>query len=189
MQKPSFTYQIRQATLDDRISIEQLIADSARGLSRDDYTDEQIEAAIVGVFGVDTALILDGTYLVAESNSRLIACGGWSRRKTLFGGDQYEQRNDEVELNPEIDPAKIRAFFVHPEFARIGVGRALLDACESAAASHGFQSLELMATLPGVKLYAACGYQSHEPFELELGNGVKLGLVPMSKELPERRVT
>src|SRR6185436_8781273 len=107
--------------------------------SREDYSDEQIEAAIVGVFGVDTALILDGTYLVAESNRRLIACGGWSRRKTLFGGDQYEQRNDEVELNPEIDPAKIRAFFVHPEFARIGVGRALLDACETAAASHGFQ--------------------------------------------------
>ena len=102
---------------------------------------------------------------------------------TLFGGDQYQQRDDEGELNPANDPARIRAFFVHPDFARLGVGRAVLNVCESAAAAHGFQSLELMATLPGVKLYAACGYESHEPFELELGNGVKLGLVPMSKRL------
>lgn len=182
----SFTYQIRKATLNDRVAIEQLIAASARGLSREDYTDEQIEAAIVGVFGVDTALVLDGTYLVAESDGRLIACGGWSRRKTLFGGDQYQQRDDEGELNPASDPARIRAFFVHPNFARLGVGRAVLNACESAAASYGFKSLELMATLPGVKLYAACGYESHEPFELELGNGVKLGLVPMSKQLSRR---
>jgi GNAT superfamily N-acetyltransferase len=182
MRDSSFSYQIRPATLDDRAAIEHLIADSARGLSREDYSDEQIEAAIVDVFGVDTALILDGTYLIAESEGRLIACGGWSRRKTLFGGDQYQQR-DAGELNPAMDPAKIRAFFVHPNFARLGIGRAVLKACESAAASHGFQSFELMATLPGVKLYAVCGYESHDPFELELRNGVKLGLVPMTKQL------
>jgi GNAT superfamily N-acetyltransferase len=185
MREASFNYQIRPATLDDRVAIERLIADSARGLSRADYSDEQIEAAIVQVFGVDTTLILDGTYLVTESDGRLIACGGWSRRKTLFGGDQYRRR-DEGELNPATDSAKIRAFFVHPDFARMGVGRALLAACESAAAAHGFQSFELMSTLPGVKLYAACGYESKEPFELELRNGVKLGLVPMTKQLRGR---
>jgi hypothetical protein len=110
-------FSLRKATLDDRPAIEQLIKLSARGLSRSEYSDEQIEGAIKTVFGVDTNLIEDGTYFVAQEDGELIGCGGWSKRRTLFGGDQYEQR-DTSELDPKSEPAKIRAFFVHPR----GVG-------------------------------------------------------------------
>ena len=175
-------YVIRKATLDDREEIRQLIAESARGLSRDDYTDAQIEAAIATVFGVDTDLIEDETYFVADSSGTLIGCGGWSKRRTLFGGDQYTSR-DEGYLDPNTDAAKIRAFFVHPAHARRGVGQAILARCESEAAAHGFRAVELMATLPGLKFYKACGYSEQGSYELELVAGVKLGLVPMRKEL------
>jgi len=112
-------YIIRRATLDDREAIETLILESARSLSRKDYSRQQIEAAIRTVFGVDTNLILNGTYFVADSSGRLIGCGGWSKRKTLFGGDRYAIR-DSSELDRASEPAKIRAFFVHPEYARRG---------------------------------------------------------------------
>jgi GNAT superfamily N-acetyltransferase len=176
----SFT--LRKATLDDRPAIERLIKLSARGLSRAQYSDEQIEGAIRTVFGVDTSLIEDGTYFLAESGGELIGCGGWSRRRTLFGGDQYEKR-DAGELDPNSEPAKIRAFFVHPQHARKGVARAILAACESEARAAGFQALELMATLPGIKFYEANGYQATEPFELSVGEGIAIGLLPMRKEL------
>jgi GNAT superfamily N-acetyltransferase len=175
-------YRIRKATLDDREAIQQLIADSARGLSRADYSDEQIETALSGVFGVDTALIIDGTYFVAESGDRLAACGGWSRRKTLYGGDKYGGR-DSSTLDPRTEPAKIRAFFVHPDFARKGIGRAMLSVCEGEAKAAGFHALELMSTLPGLPLYRACGYEGDEQIDLELSQGIKLGLVPMKKML------
>ncbi len=175
-------YIVRKATLDDRVAIEQLIAESARGLSREDYSERQIEAALATVFGVDTNLILDGTYFVAESSGRLLGCGGWSRRKTLFGGDQYAGR-DSSELDPQTEPAKIRAFFVHPERARQGIGRAILAACEREARAYGFRSLELMATLPGLKLYQSCGYEGDERVEYEIGDGVRIEFVPMRKEL------
>jgi GNAT superfamily N-acetyltransferase len=112
----------------------------------------------------------------------LIGCGGWSRRKTLFGGDQYPAR-DASDLDPTNEPAKIRAFFIHPQHARKGIARAILDACERAARSFGFQSLELMSTLPGIKLYRACGYEGEDRVELEVGEGVTIGLVPMRKIL------
>jgi len=174
-------YSLRKATLDDRPAIEELIAVSARGLSREDYSVQQIEAAISSVFGVDTNLILDETYFVADSSGMLIGCGGWSKRKTLFGGDRYASR-DSRELNPQSDPAKIRAFFVHPEFARKGIARAILSACEKEAKAAGFHSLELMATLPGLPLYKALGYEGDERVEFEMA-GVKLELVPMRKTL------
>jgi GNAT superfamily N-acetyltransferase len=176
----SFT--LRKATLDDRRAIEQLIQLSARGLSRAEYSDEQIEGAIRTVFGVDTNLIEDGTYFVVESDGELIGCGGWSKRRTLFGGDQYSTR-DASELDPKSEPAKIRAFFVHPQHARKGVARAILDACESEAKAAGFQALELMATLPGIKFYKASGYQAEELVELSVGDGIAIGLLPMRKEL------
>jgi GNAT superfamily N-acetyltransferase len=175
-------YVLRKAKLDERLAIAELIAESARGLSKADYSGPQIEAAIATVFGVDTSLILDQTYFVVDLEGRLIGCGGWSRRKTLFGGDQFSNR-DARELDPNEEPAKIRAFFVHPEHARKGIGRALLLACENEARAYGFRSVELMATLPGVPLYQACGYQGAEEFELELGDGVKLELLPMKKDL------
>src|SRR5438034_1847315 len=142
-------YQLRKANLDDREAIGELIIESARKLSREDYSEEQIEAAIAAVFGVDTDLILDGTYFVADSRGRLIGCGGWSKRKTLFGGDQSANR-DASELDPKLEAARIRAVFVHPEYARTGIGRAILFACEGEARAYGFRSMELMATLPGV---------------------------------------
>jgi GNAT superfamily N-acetyltransferase len=175
-------YIIRKAKLDDRAAIEQLIVESARSLSRADYSARQIEAAIAAVFGVDTSLILDGTYFVADSSGRLVGCGGWSKRKTLFGGDRYADR-DSGELDPASEPAKIRAFFVHPEYARKGIGRAILLACESEARAYGFRSLELMATLPGLRLYNACGYEAAERVEYEVEDGVKIEFVPMRKVL------
>ncbi len=175
-------YRIRRATLDERPALERLIAESARELSRSDYSDEQIEAAIATVFGVDTDLIRDGTYYVAEASGELIGCGGWSRRRTLFGGDRYAVR-DSGELDPAAEAAKIRAFFVHPAWARRGVGAAILAACERDARAYGFRSLELMATLPGVKLYAARGYEAGERVTLQAGDGVAVEFVPMRKNL------
>ena len=174
-------YLIRKASLADRAAIERLIEESARGLSRGDYSEPQIEAALAAVFGVDTSLILDGTYFVAESGRELIGCGGWGRRRTLFGGDQMPGR-DAGELDPESEPAKIRAFFVHPAHARKGVGRAILAACEAEARAFGFRSAELMATLPGVRLYAACGYEAGERVGYEAGD-VLIEFVPMRKAL------
>lgn len=174
-------YRIRRATLDERPALERLIAESARGLSREDYSDEQIEAAVATVFGVDTDLIRDGTYYVADAAGELIGCGGWSRRRTLFGGDRFAVR-DSGELDPATEPAKIRAFFVRPDWARRGVGARILAACEGDAKAHGFRSLELMATLPGVKLYAARGYVAGERVTLHTG-GVTIEFVPMVKGL------
>lgn len=177
---------LRTATLEDRAAIEQLIAVSARGLSREDYSDAQIEAAIADVFGVDTELIRDGTYFVVEHNGRLVGCGGWSRRKTLFGGDRYEDRESGL-LDPAREPAKIRAFFVHPGWARHGIGRMLLQTCEAEAEAHGFQRLELMATLPGVKLYWALGYVGSERVTYAIGDGVQIDFVPMQKPIEHMR--
>lgn len=184
-QPASFTsleYTIRKARLDERHAIQALIAESARGLSRADYSDRQIESAISHVFGVDSSLIADGTYFVAEHKGKLVGCGGWSKRKTLFGGDQFATR-DASELDPATDPARVRAFFVHPEWARKGIARQILDRCEEEACAAGFRSVELMATLPGVKFYEACGYEESEEFEYEMTTGGTLPLVRMRKQI------
>jgi len=173
---------IRLARMEDRDAIKKLIADSARHLSREHYSDKQIEAAIVTVFGVDTDLIEDGTYFVAEDAGVMVGCGGWSKRKTLFGGDQYSSR-DAGYLDPASEPAKIRAFFIHPDHARKGIARAILSRCEDEARAQGFRELELMATLPGIEFYKSCGFVAAGTFDLDLVDGVKLELVPMRKEL------
>jgi len=175
-------YTIRKANLDDREAIERLIIESARNLSREDYSEKQIEAAILTVFGVDTDLILDGTYFVAVRSGMLIGCGGWSKRRTLFGGDRFASR-DSSELDTKLEAAKIRAFFIHPESARKGIARAILSECESEARAYGFRSIELMATLPGLKLYKACGYEGDQRIQYEIGDGVSIELVPMRKDL------
>jgi GNAT superfamily N-acetyltransferase len=175
-------FEVRQATLEDREAITHLIAESARRLSREHYADDQIEGAIASVFGVDTTLIEDGTYFVAEQDGELIGSGGWSKRKTLFGGDQFSSRDTGM-IDPASEPAKIRAFFVHPEHARKGVARAILSVCESEAKAHGFGALELLSTLPGIKFYEANGYSAIGDFDLELVGGVKLQFVPMRKQL------
>jgi len=175
-------YQLRPATRADRGALQQLIARSARELSVQDYSPVQIEAALRGAFGVDTQLIDDGTYFVAQSDGRLVGCGGWSRRRTLFGGDSYAARDAAV-LDPAIDAARIRAFFVDPEYARRGIGRALLERCEAEARGHGFRRCELMGTLPGVRLYQALGYQPGAMIHYPLGDGLHIEFVPMHKLL------
>lgn len=177
------THQIRPATLADRSTLEALIARSARDLGKGDYTPEQIEGALRGAFGVDTQLIHDGTYFVVESAAQLVGCGGWSYRRTLFGGDARAQR-DAGELDPQQDAAKIRAFFIDPAHARQGIGQALLERCEFEARARGFSRFELMATLPGVRLYAARGYVANELIHYPLGpRGLTIQFVPMSKSV------
>lgn len=174
---------LRKASLEDRPAISRLIELSARGLSREEYSDEQIEEAIREIFGVDSDLIKDGTYFIAEAQGITVGCGGWSKRRTLFGGDQYESR-ESSELDPACEAARIRAFFVHPEQARRGIGRAILERCEREARACGFQSLELMATLPGLKFYRSLGYTGSERVTYKIGLGTTIDFVPMRKELP-----
>jgi GNAT superfamily N-acetyltransferase len=168
--------------LADKPELQQLIQRSARELSVDNYTSAQIEGALRGAFGVDTQLILDGTYFVAANKGKLLGCGGWSKRRTLFGGDTAVHR-DAAELDPHIDAARIRAFFVDPDFARLGIGSAILDRCESEAKSRGFKKLELMATLPGVPLYTARGYVAGTPVNVVLRGSpaMTIEFVPMHK--------
>jgi GNAT superfamily N-acetyltransferase len=176
------TFALRKATLDDRSVLDRLIADSARGLSPPDYTAEQVEAALGSAFGVDSELIRDGTYFVAEADGRIVGCGGWSRRATLFGSDAQPGRRSEL-LDPARDAARIRAFFVHPDWARRGIGRAILERCESEAQAHGFRSAELLATLPGVPFYRSLGYEGKDRTEHALRDGVTIDFVPMRKVL------
>lgn len=173
---------LRPAVLAEVPALNALIRASATSLSAGYYTPSQIEALITFVFGVDTQLILDGTYFVIERHGALLACGGWSARRTLFGGDQAKDASDPL-LNPESDAARIRAFFVHPASARQGLGRQLLYYCEAAARTAGFRRTELMATLPGVPLYRALGYEAVEPVTHQLPDGQSVEFVRMARSL------
>ncbi len=172
---------VRAATLRDLQALCDLIARSARGLGAQAYGREQSEAALTGAFGVDTQLILDGTYFAVERNGRLVACGGWSFRRTLFGSDAGQGRDAGL-LDPRVDAAKIRAFFVDPTCARQGIGRRLLAHCEGEARRHGFARFELMATLTGVPLYATCGYVAAEMIRYPVSDGIAIEFVPMRKD-------
>jgi len=173
---------IRQATLDEREVLRDLIARSARELSAADYRPEQVEGALRGAFGVDSQLITDGTYFVVADDGVIVGCGGWSFRKTLFGGDQRAERDAAV-LDPRTDPAKIRAFFVDPAHARRGIGTMLLEKCESEARLRGFSRVELMSTLPGIRLYSARGYSGVQQVTYEVSPGVVIEFLPMSKHI------
>lgn len=176
------SWQLRQAVATDAKEIQALIGRSIRALGAADYSAEQIEGALRGAFGLDSQLIADGTYFVIESEGRLIGCGGWSYRRTLFGGDAGAERDAGV-LDPRTDAAKIRAFFVDPEAARSGIGSALLAHCEAEARRHGFQRAEMMATLPGLRLYEARGYVAGARVQYPLAAGLSIEFVPMSKSL------
>lgn len=175
---------IRKALAADIPRLREVIEASVRGLHAQDYTPAQIEGALRRVYGVDTQLIADGTYFAVEvpDDAQIIACGGWSKRKTLYGGDQFAGREDCL-LDPARDAAKIRAFFVHPDWARRGIGTLILDACERAAIDAGFTRLEMGATLSGVPFYRAKGYVELEKQSALLGNGEVLALVRMAKEI------
>ena len=173
---------IRPATMDDVAALRALIAISAHGLGAGDYTPEQIAGALEGVFGVDSQLIADGTYFVAEAGGVPVGCGGWSKRATLYGGDAHGGR-DSALLDPQSDAARIRAFFVHPDHARRGIARALLERCEAEAARTGFRELELMATLTGVRFYAAEGFAPGPTVDVPIARGLVLPCVSMRKAI------
>jgi GNAT superfamily N-acetyltransferase len=176
------TILLRIATHADIPSLDALIARSARGLSRDDYRPEQVEGALRGAFGVDTQLLRDATYFVAEDAGLPVGCGGWSYRATLFGGDARGGR-DARRLDPATDAARIRAFFVDPAFARRGIASLLLDRCEQEARTQGFRAAELMGTLPGVKFYSVRGYLGGDLVRYEIGGGEVIEFIPMRKTL------
>ncbi|MGA2457878.1 MAG: GNAT family N-acetyltransferase [Terriglobales bacterium] len=184
------TIRIRLAEASDIPLLRELIRASVRGLQAGDYSSAQMEGALRTVYGVDTQLIADGTYFAAEAmdasgaessgGALLVGCGGWSKRKTLFGGDQFAGREDSL-LDPATDAAKIRAFFVHPAWARRGIGGMILEACEAAAWAAGFRRLEMGATLTGVPFYRVKGYAELEATEVPLEDGLTLPLVVMGK--------
>jgi GNAT superfamily N-acetyltransferase len=186
---------LRLAVPEDVPILRQLIEASARGLQAEDYTSAQIEGALQTVFGVDSQLIADGTYIVAEapyaetetalgmgarSQWKIVGCGGWSKRKTLYGSDHWIGREDTL-LDPQRDAAKIRAFFIHPDWSRRGVGTLILEACEKAARTAGFTRYEMGATLTGAKLFGAKGYVAVKPISIPLANGESLPVIHMEK--------
>jgi GNAT superfamily N-acetyltransferase len=186
---------LRLAVPEDVPILRQLIDASVRRLQAQDYSPAQIEGALKTVFGVDSQLIADGTYIVAEAKSQAIAgveeknllsrsmivgCGGWSKRKTLYGSDHWTGR-EELLLDPLRDAAKIRAFFIHPEWARRGLGTLILQACEEAARAAGFTRYEMGATLTGAKLFGAKGYVAVKPISIPLVNGESLPVIHMEK--------
>jgi GNAT superfamily N-acetyltransferase len=173
---------LRKATLADIPALNALIARSARGLSTAEYRPAQIEGALRGAFGVDTQLLADETYYVVEDAGQIVGCGGWSFRSTLFGGDARAGR-DSSTLDSATQAAKIRAFFVDPSHARRGIGSLLLEHCEQEARRRGFARVELMATLPGVKLYAARGYVGSPMVRFDVGSGEAIEFIPMQKTL------
>jgi GNAT superfamily N-acetyltransferase len=173
---------LRVATHADVPAIRRLIDASVRGLSSAHYSERQIESALRHVFGVDTQLIDDQTYFVVEGDAALAAAGGWSRRRTLYGGDQFKEHADPL-LDPAVDAARIRAFFVDPSWARRGLARRLFETCEAAARREGFTAFELGATLPGVPLYEALGFVAVEPQVAKMPNGDELPLVRMMRAL------
>ena len=186
---------LRLAVPEDVSVLRKLIEASVRGLQTEDYTHAQIEGALETVFGVDSQLITDGTYIVAEAAPtptasaevpdpkakwRIVGCGGWSKRKTLYGSDHWTGREDAL-LDPQRDAAKIRAFFIHPDWARQGVGSKILQACEEAAHSAGFTRYEMGATLTGAKLFGAKGYVPVKHISIPLKNGEMLPVIHMEK--------
>ena len=180
-------YVLRLARRADVEQLRRLIDASVRGLSAGFYTPEEIDASLIHVFGVDTRVIDDGTYFVIERRDEvdageIVASGGWSARRTLYGGDQMKATEDPL-LDPSTDAARIRAFFVHPSHARRGLARRLFDACRAAAHGAGFRKLELAATLPGVPLYTALGFSPHEAIDTPMPGGLVLRCIRMDRAI------
>lgn len=174
---------LRLATLADSTAIQNLIRESVANLSVSYYTTEQIASGLSHIFGVDTQLIRDGTYFVAEVEGEIVGSGGWSKRKTLYGGDQLTSNRVDALLDPASDPARVRAFYIHPRWSRKGIAGRILDSCEAAARAAGFSKVELVATLPGEPFYLARGYEKREAVSLETPDGESLPAFRMTKTL------
>ena len=182
MDDPKFL--MRHATRSDVDQLRSLIEHSVRQLQQHDYTLAQIEGALGHALGLDTQLVEDRTYFVATPASNpalIVGCGGWSFRRTLYGSDHGPGRESAL-LDPAVDPAKIRAIFVHPDYARQGLGTLILKHCEDAARQAGFTTLEMGSTLTGVPLYTLKGYQPRENVLVPLPNGESLPIVHMVKK-------
>ena len=178
-------YTITKATIAHIPEIELLINESVWKLAIDDYTEAQIEGALQSAWGVDSQLIEDGTYFIVKDNNKLVGCGGWSYRETLFGNNNENNRSSR-KLNPKTDSARIRAFFVKPEHARKGIGTALINKCETEAQANGFSRFSLMATLPGQRLYARHGFIAEAAIQYPLGENLSIKFVPMYKTVPNQ---
>ena len=178
------SFSIRLARDEDIPALERLIPLSVRELQAATYSRAQMEAALGPVFGVDRQLIRDGTYFVVEDGDLIVGCGGWSRRQAVFGGDR-ERQGEDAALDPAREPARIRAFFVHPDWARRGIGRLILTRCEEAICAAGFREAVLVATLAGEPLYAANGFAVIERYEVPLAGGVMLPVVRMGKRFSD----
>ena len=179
-------FTIRLASVADQAAIEALIAESSRGLGAPDYSSAQIEGALQAAWGLDTQLIEDQTYYAVEAGEDLAGCGGWSYRATLFGNDAEQDRDANI-IDPQTGAAKIRAFFVKPDYARQGIGSLIMRTCEAQARSRGYGKLELMATLPGQRLYLAHGFTPGAPIDYPLGGTLTIPFVPMSKTLNSKQ--
>jgi GNAT superfamily N-acetyltransferase len=175
-------WQPRLARDQDVQALAELIRISSLTLQAPYYSGPQIQAALGPIFAVDRQLIRDGTYFVIDHNCEIVGCGGWSKRKSLYGGDS-ERPTEDTMLDPTSDAARIRAFFVHPSWARRGIGKSILNACENAIISAQFLKADLVATLAGEPLYAAFGYTVMERYEIPMANGLRLPVVRMSKSL------
>jgi N-acetylglutamate synthase-like GNAT family acetyltransferase len=176
---------LRLAQEADVPALEALIPVSARALQPPFYSPAQIDAALGPVFGVDRQLIRDGTFFVVEDHGGIVGCGGWSRRHSLYGSDSGRAHEDGL-LDPECDAARVRAFFVHPTWARRGIGRRIMAACERAIIEAGFRKVDIVATLPGEPLYASFGYAVVERCEIALPGGLRLPVVRMTKNIESR---
>jgi len=178
-------YKFRKAKISDSQMIDELILQSSKSINEQYYDKKVVDAAIGTIWTVDQQLILDGTYWLAESQeNEIVGCGGWSKRKLLFGNSEtMNDTKEPQELNPKIDSAKIRAFFVHPNYIRQGIGKELLKICETEARSCGFKSLELVATLSGENLYKKYGFDEKKRIQINLGNGVFGEAVEMRKSI------
>ncbi len=172
---------VRLATVEDVPLLEQLVELSIRQLAPGYYDGRQIESSLRHLYGVDTQLVRDGTYYLVECQRQVVGCGGWSRRLTPFGGDNVGEIRDAGLRTPGQDPAVIRAFFVHPDWTRRGLGRKILQTCEKAAQQAGYDRLELTSTLMGRALYGACGYREVRPVDITLRDGQVLPHVLMEK--------
>jgi GNAT superfamily N-acetyltransferase len=180
MTAPATEWHPRLAREEDIPALEELIPLSVRTLQAAHYSRAQMEAALGPVFGVDRQLISDRTYFVVEDGARIVGCGGWSKRRSLYGGDRHRLEAD-PELDPERDAARVRAFFVHPMWARRGIGRSIMVACEQAIIAAGFCKVDIVATLAGEPLYASFGYAVTERYEIAMAGGLTLPAVRMTR--------
>jgi len=173
---------LRVATLADADRIEVLMKGSAAAIFPRWYDEQGAASAVEHVAVVDRMLLEDGTYFVLEAGGEIVACGGWSRRDRLYTGSG-DGGDDARLLDPATEPARVRAMFVRDDWTRRGLGRRIIDACEEAARREGFGRMALSATLPGVPLYQACGFEPLEEVDIVLVDGVRLRCVTMEKPI------